>query len=172
MDYNKIIAIRENWPKKGISFKDITPLLANAKAFKEVNIAMAKPFKNKKITKVLCADARGFLFGSVVANILNAGFVVSRNPGKLPYVGLSVSYDLEYGSNTLEIAPKMISKKDRVLIVDDLLATGGSAKAMTKMVKKIGAKLVGYSFLIELTDLKARKILAPVEFHSLVKYKI
>lgn len=172
MDYKKIIAIRENWPKKGISFKDITPLLANAKAFKEANALMAKPFKNKKITKVLCADARGFLFGSVVAHLLNAGVVVSRKPGKLPYVGVSISYDLEYGSNTLEIAPKMISKKDRVLIVDDLLATGGSAKAMTKMVKKIGAKLVGYSFLIELTDLKARKILEPVEIHSLVKYKI
>ncbi|MCQ2794740.1 MAG: adenine phosphoribosyltransferase [Bacilli bacterium] len=172
MDYKKIIAIRENWPKKGISFKDITPLLANAKAFKEANELMAKPFKNKKITKILCADARGFLFGSVVAHLLNAGVVVSRKPGKLPYVGVSVSYDLEYGSNTLEIAPKMIKKNDRVLIVDDLLATGGSAKAMTKMVKKIGAKLVGYSFLIELTDLKARKILEPVEIHSLVKYKI
>lgn len=172
MDLKKCMAIRENWPKKGISFKDITPLLANAKAFKEANILMAKPFKNKKITKVLCADARGFLFGSVVAHLSNAGVVVSRKPGKLPYVGVSVSYDLEYGSNTLEISPKMINKKDRVLIVDDLLATGGSAAAMTKMVKKIGAKLVGYSFLIELTDLKGRKLLAKAPTYSLIKYKI
>lgn len=172
MDLKKIIAIREDWPKKGISFKDITPLLCNIEAFKEAVEEMAKPYLNKGVTKIICADARGFFFGAALALKLNAGIIASRKPNKLPFVGDSVSYNLEYGKNTLEISPNMINKNDRVLIVDDLLATGGSAKALTQMVHNAGATLVGYSFVIELTGLKAReKMLDQIETHSLIKYE-
>ncbi len=173
MDLKKIVQVREDWPKKGISFKDITPLLANIDAFKETIELMAKPYLNRGVTKILCADARGFFFGAALALKLNAGIVASRKPNKLPFVGMSVSYNLEYGSNTLEISPNMINKDDVVLIADDLLATGGSAKALTEMVHRAGAKLIGYSFVIELTDLKAReKLLDKVECHSIIKYNI
>ncbi|MCQ2792676.1 MAG: adenine phosphoribosyltransferase, partial [Bacilli bacterium] len=117
-------------------------------------------------------DARGFFFGAPIAIKLKAGLVGARKPGKLPYVGARVEYDLEYGKNALEAPKGVLKPSDRVLIVDDLLATGGSAAAMTALVKKSKAKLVGYSFLIELTDLKGRKVLKPVKIHSLVKYKI
>lgn len=172
MDYKKIIAIREDWPKHGVSFKDITPLLANKEAFKQLIDDMSKPFMNKGITKVICADARGFFFGAGIALKLDAGIVASRKKGKLPFVGTSITYNLEYGTNTLEIAPNSISKDDVVLVADDLLATGGSAKALSDMVKCAGAKLAGYVFVIELTDLNARKILEPVEIHSMIKYNI
>ncbi|MCQ2753137.1 MAG: adenine phosphoribosyltransferase [Bacilli bacterium] len=172
MELKKLIVVRKDWPKPGISFKDIMPVLSDYKTFEEVITIMTAQFKNRGVTKVLCADARGFFFGTAVALRLKAGVVAARKPGKLPFVGTSVSYDLEYGENTLEIPPHMLSVKDRVLIVDDLLATGGSAIAMTKMVEKNKATLIGYSFLVELTSLKARKKLAPVEIHSLVKYKI
>ena len=144
--------------------------LNNKEAFKEAVNKMSEPFLNKGVTKVICADARGFFFGAGIALRLNAGIVASRKKGKLPYVGTSVSYDLEYGSNTLEISPNSINKDDVVLVADDLLATGGSAKALTEMVKKAGAKLIGYSFLIELTSLNGRKLLEPVEIYSLITY--
>lgn len=170
MDLKKYIAIREDWPKKGISFKDITPLTQNYEAFSEATRLMGEPFKDKGVTKVLCADARGFIFGGPLALELKAGMSISRKPNKLPYVSDSESYDLEYGSNTLQVAPGAINKGDRVLIVDDLLATGGSARALTKLVERAGGEVVGYSVLIELTGLKARDTLkAPT--HSLIKYE-
>ena len=170
MDLNKYIAIRENWPKEGISFKDITPLTQDPEAFKEAVERMAEPFKGLGITKVLCADARGFIFGGPVALILGAGMSIARKPNKLPYVAYSESYDLEYGSNTLEVAPGAVIRGDKVLVVDDLLATGGSAIALTKLAERAGGEVVGYSVLVELTGLKARnKLKAPTK--SLIQYE-
>jgi len=170
MDLTKYIRVREDWPKKGISFKDITPLTQNYDAFKEAVRLMAEPFKNMGITKVLCADARGFIFGGPVALELGAGMSIARKPSKLPFVEYSESYDLEYGSNTLEIAPGAVEKGDKVLVVDDLLATGGSAIALTKLAEQAGGKVVGYSVLVELYGLKAKdKLSAPVV--SLIKYE-
>ena len=171
MDLTKYIAIREDWPKKGISFKDITPICQNAEALRQAVNELAEPFKNKGITKVICADARGFIFGGPVALKLNAGMVIARKPNKLPYVAMSETYDLEYGHNTLEIPANSLNENDVVLVVDDLLATGGSAKALTNLVHRSGSKLVGYAFVIELTGLKARDILDKVPVHTLVKYE-
>ena len=170
MDLNKFIAIRENWPKEGISFKDITPLTQDPEAFREAVKLMAEPYKGLGITKVLCADARGFIFGGPVALELGAGMSIARKPNKLPYVAYSESYDLEYGSNTLEVAPGAVVRGDKVLVVDDLLATGGSAIALTKLATRAGGTVVGYSVLVELTGLKARnKLEAPVK--SLIQFE-
>ena len=171
MDLKDIIAIREDWPKQGISFKDITPVCQNPEAFKQATDELARPFKNMGVTKVVCADARGFIFGGPVALALNAGMVIARKPNKLPYVAMSETYDLEYGHNTLEIPANALSENDVVLVVDDLLATGGSAKALSNMVHRSGAKLIGYSFLVELTGLNARKVLDPVTVHTIVQYE-
>lgn len=170
MDLNKYIAIRENWPKEGISFKDITPLTQDPDAFREAVKQMAEPYKGLGITKVLCADARGFIFGGPIALELGAGMSIARKPNKLPYVAYSESYDLEYGSNTLEVAPGAVVRGDKVLVVDDLLATGGSAIALTKLATRAGGTVVGYSVLVELTGLKARnKLEAPVK--SLIQFE-
>ena len=171
MNLKDIIAIREDWPKEGISFKDITPICQNAEALRQAIDELAEPFMNKGITKVICADARGFIFGGPVALKLNAGMVIARKPNKLPYVAMSETYDLEYGHNTLEIPANALNENDVVLVVDDLLATGGSAKALTNLVHRSGSKLVGYAFVIELTGLKARDILDKVPVHTLVKYE-
>lgn len=171
MSLKDFIAIREDWPKEGISFKDITPLLQNASAFQEAVNQLIEPFKNLGITKILCADARGFIFGAPVALALGAGLSIARKPNKLPFVEFSKSYDLEYGSNTLQVAPGAINKGDKVLVVDDLLATGGSAKALTDLCKDAGGEIVGYSFVIELTGLQGRDILDDVPMISLIKYE-
>ena len=171
MNLKDIIAIREDWPKQGISFKDITPVCQNPEAFRESIQELSAPFKNKGVTKVVCADARGFIFGGPVALELNAGMVIARKPNKLPYVAMSETYDLEYGHNTLELPKDGLNENDVVLVVDDLLATGGSAKALTNMIHRSGAKLIGYAFLVELTGLKARAILDQVPIHTLVQYE-
>ena len=171
MNLKDFIAIREDWPKEGISFKDITPLLQDASAFQETVNQLMEPFKNLGITKILCADARGFIFGAPVALALGAGLSIARKPNKLPYVEFSKSYDLEYGSNTLQVAPGAINKGDKVLVVDDLLATGGSAKALTNLCNDAGGEIVGYSFVIELTGLHGRDILDDVPMISLIQYE-
>ena len=170
MDLTKYIAIREDWPKEGISFKDITPLIQDKDAFKEAIRLMTEPFKNLGVTKILCADARGFIFGGPVALELGAGMSIARKPNKLPFVLDSEDYGLEYGDNTLQIAPGAVEQGDKVLIVDDLLATGGSARALTNLTVRAGGQVVGYSVLVELTGLKARETLnAPT--HSLIKFE-
>ena len=136
MDLSKYIAIREDWPKEGISFKDITPLIQDYEAFKEAIRQMSEPFKELGVTKILCADARGFIFGGPIALALGCGMSIARKPNKLPFVAASETYDLEYGHNTLEVPPGAVKKGDRVLIVDDLLATGGSATALTRLAEK------------------------------------
>ena len=172
MELKDYIRIREGFPKEGISFKDITTLCQDKDAFRLAVKELGQPFIGKGVTKVICADARGFIFGGPVALNLNAGLVIARKPNKLPYVGLSETYELEYGHNTLEIPLDSISKDDVVLVVDDLLATGGSAKALTNMVNRAGGKIIGYSFVVELTGLNGKDILEPnVPVNSLVKYE-
>lgn len=160
-----------DFPKKGIVFKDIVPLLENPEAFKIAIKKMADAYRNVKIDKVLCADARGFIFGSCIALELGVGLALARKPGKLSRPGKSFSYDLEYGSNTLVLSEGSLKKNERVLIVDDLLATGGSATAMAEIALMEETKIVGFSFLIELVDLKgtaALKKYGPVD--SVIKY--
>ena len=170
MDLSNFIAIREDWPKKGISFKDITPLLQNADAFAEAVKEMIEPFTALGVTKVLFADARGFIFGGPIALALHAGMSIARKPNKLPYVGDSEDYGLEYGENTLQIAPGAVVPGDKVLIVDDLLATGGTVNAACKLVERSKGKVVGMIFAIELVDLNGRELLKKYEVESLLTY--
>jgi len=161
VDYKNYIRTIEDWPQAGVSFKDITPLLANGEVFKAVIGDMCAPFVDAGVTKIVGAEARGFFFASAMAYALDAGFVPARKPGKLPYETISETYILEYGENKLEIHSDALAPEDRVLIVDDVLATGGTADAKTRLVHRCGAKLVGYSFFIELDALKGRAKLDP-----------
>lgn len=169
MNYSNYIRNIPDWPKEGVVFKDITPLLADAAAFRAAVEEMAAPFKDAGITKVIGAEARGFLFGTVVAYYLGAGFVPARKPGKLPHDTFQAVYELEYGTDTLEIHQDGLCEDDVVLIVDDVLATGGTAAAKAQLVEGIGARLAGYAFFIELDFLNGRQKLDPeVTVHSLV----
>ncbi len=145
-----------DWPKEGILFYDITPLLGDAAAFSAAIAALTAQYSHKNIQYVAAVEARGFIFGSAVAEKLNAGFVPIRKKGKLPYNTVELSYDLEYGVDTLEAHEDAVKPGDRVLMVDDLLATGGTMGAACKLVEKLGAEVVGISFLIELTALAGR----------------
>lgn len=159
------------FPKEGIIFKDITPLLKNGKKFKEAVDAMAAGFKDKKVDAVLSVEARGFIFGAAIAYRLGAGIIPIRKKGKLPFRTHSVTYGLEYGTDTLEIHQDAFKKGDKVLIVDDLLATGGTTRAVIDMVEKMGGDIVGIAFLIELTALKGREKLKSYPITSLIKDK-
>ncbi len=159
-----------DFPKEGIIFKDITTLLQDKKAFKHAVDALCLKFKNKKIDKVVAVEARGFIFGGAVAHRLGAGFVPVRKKGKLPWKTNSVTYDLEYGTDTLEMHHDAINPGDKVLIVDDLLATGGTVKAVTDLVHQQKAKISGIAFLIELEFLKGKDKLKGYPIYSLIKY--
>lgn len=159
-----------DFPKPGILFRDITTLLKDKKAFKAAVDQLAKKYKNTRIDAVVAVEARGFIFGSVLAYKLGAGFVPVRKKGKLPWKTNSVTYELEYGTDTLEIHHDAIKPGSRVLIVDDLLATGGTIKAVTELVKQLNAKISGVAFLIELTFLKGRERLKGFPLYSLIKY--
>jgi adenine phosphoribosyltransferase len=159
-----------DFPKPGILFYDITPLLSNPTAFRQAVAEMAEPFRHKGIGVVAAAEARGFIFAAPVALELNAALVPLRKPGKLPYQTLSYSYDLEYGTDTLQIHADAISPGTNVLIVDDLLATGGTIEASRHLIEKAGGTVVGCSVLIELTPLGGRKRIAPCPTHSLIQY--
>ncbi len=158
-----------DFPKKGIIFKDITPLLKNGKKFREVIDLMADEFTKERIDHILSVEARGFIFGAAMAYKLGAGIVPIRKKGKLPFRTHSVTYDLEYGKDTLEIHEDAVKKGDRVLIVDDLLATGGTTKAVIDLVEKMGGKVAGIAFLIELLPLKGREKLKGYPVISLIK---
>ncbi len=164
-------AIRDipGFPKQGIIFKDITPLLNDRKLFRQAVDELARRFKKRGIDCVVSVEARGFIFGAAVAYKLGAGIVPVRKKGKLPYQAYSVTYDLEYGQDTLEIHKDAFPKRAKVLIVDDLLATGGTTKAVIGLVKKLRGKIVGIVFLIELTALKGRNKLKGYPIHSLIK---
>ena len=159
------------FPKEGIIFKDITPLLRDKEKFKKAVDLIAGKFKGKKIDFVLSVESRGFIFGAAVGYKLGVGLVPIRKKGKLPYETYSITYDLEYGTDTLEIHRDAFRRGDRVLIVDDLLATGGTSKAVVKLVEKMGGKVAGLAFLIELTALKGREKLHGYPVVSLIKDK-
>lgn len=158
-----------DFPKEGIGFKDITTLLKDATAFRQAIEELAERYRNIGIQKVVGMESRGFIFGSVLAYKWGAGFVPVRKPGKLPAETLSVEYELEYGTDTLEIHKDAISAGEQVLIVDDLLATGGTAQATVKLVDALGGTIVGVAFLIELTFLKGRIKLADYDVFSMIK---
>jgi adenine phosphoribosyltransferase len=159
-----------DWPQKGILFRDITPLLADPSAFLAAIDALCLNFKGMKIDYVAAVEARGFIFGSAVAERLNAGFVPIRKKGKLPYKTESVTYDLEYGTDTLQIHCDAVKKGSKVLMVDDLLATGGTMAAACKLIEKIGGTIAGISFLIELTGLAGRKKLGGYKINCVISY--
>lgn len=159
-----------DFPKAGILFRDITTLLKDKKAFRRGVAGLVKKFKNKKINKVVAVEARGFILGGAVAYHLGAGFVPVRKKGKLPAKTNSVTYALEYGTDTLEMHHDALDSKDKVLIIDDLLATGGTVKATTDLIKQLKAKIIGIAFLIELTDLKGKDKLKGYPVFSLIKY--
>ena len=165
--------IREipDFPKKGILFRDITPLLANPSGIALAVEMLANPFRGKNIDLVVGAESRGFIFGTAVACCLSAGFVLVRKPGKLQHKKVSMTYDLEYGTDTLEMHEDSILKDQRVLIVDDLLATGGTMKACSDLVEKIGGKVVGLAVLIELMGLRGRDKLNGAPVHSVLQYE-
>ena len=159
-----------DFPKKGILFKDITPVLSDIDTLRASIKKMAAPFVDLRIDVVVGIESRGFIFGAPVADVLNCSFVPVRKPGKLPWKTESVSYELEYGTDALEIHKDAITEGQHVLIVDDLLATGGTAEATCKLVSKLGGNIKGLSVLIELEDLNGRKKLNQYNVHSLVKY--
>lgn len=165
------IRIIEDFPKKGISFKDVTTLLKDGEAFKYAVDKMIDYAKDKNIDLVVGPEARGFVFGTPVAYGLGVGFVPVRKPGKLPADTLKYEYDLEYGSDCLEIHKDAIKPGQRVLIVDDLLATGGTIASVANLVEQLGGEVVGMCFLIELTGLNGREKLAKYDVESLIKYE-
>lgn len=169
-DLKKIIRDVPDFPKPGIIFKDISTILTNPSALKSAVDILAAQYKKEKITKVVAVESRGFIFGSVLAYKLGAGFVLVRKKGKLPYKTRSVSYELEYGTDTLEIHEDALTAKDRVLIVDDLLATGGTVDAVVQLIDVFKSRIVGSAFLIELSFLKGRERLRRLPIFAVIKY--
>lgn len=159
IDLKNYIASIPDYPKKGIIFRDIMPLLANPEALKEACDSIVDFAKDKGITKVVAPEARGFILASAIAYRIGAGFVPARKPHKLPREVVSASYDLEYGSATLEMQKDAIQKGDKVLVMDDLLATGGTIGATMDLVEKLGGQVVSAAFMIELEGLAGRQIL-------------
>lgn len=159
-----------DFPKPGIIFKDITPLVKDPAALRLAINQLTYPFLGQNITAVAGMEARGFIFGSLVAWELNLPFIPLRKPGKLPYDTQSVSYDLEYGSTSLEIHTDALNKKDHVLLIDDLLATGGTAKASCELIEQLGATVAALAFVIELDFLHGRDKLENYQIHSLLHY--
>ena len=159
-----------DWPKKGILFRDITPLLADPKAFPAAVDALCAPFKRAGVAYVVGVEARGFIFGAAVAAKLKAGFVPIRKKGKLPCETERVTYALEYGTDSVEMHRDAIPRGAKVLLVDDLLATGGTLQAACELMEKVGAEVVGVAVVIELTDLNGRQRLAPHKIHALISY--
>src|SRR6187431_2614877 len=170
MDLRKYIRDIQGFPKEGVVFKDITPLLIDAKARKECLKILVSTVQDKKIDKVIGAESRGFFFGMLLAEELNAGFVPVRKPKKLPFATISASYDLEYGTDSLEIHTDAIQKGDRVLIHDDVLATGGTAKAVCELVEQLGGVIVQCNFLMELSFLNGREKIAGNEIFAAITY--
>jgi adenine phosphoribosyltransferase len=160
-----------DFPTAGILFKDLTPLMADAGALKEAVAALAELARPLRPDYVVAAEARGFLLGPALAIELGAGFVLARKPGKLPHETISAEYELEYGTNALEVHSDALRSGTRVLVHDDLLATGGTAAALCELVERIGGEVVGASFLIELAFLNGRSLLAGHEVHALLSYE-
>lgn len=170
MDFKKYISDIYDFPEKGVIFRDVTPLLANKDAYKEAIHFISEFAKDKDVDIVCGPEARGFLFGCPVAIDLNVGFVPVRKPGKLPRETVSKKYDLEYGSNEIFMHADSIQPGQKVFIVDDLLATGGTVNAAVSLIEEMGGEVVGIAFLIELVDLKGRDLLKDYNVFSLIKY--
>ena len=171
MSLKKCIRDVPNFPKEGIIFKDITPLLKDQKAFRSAINKMAKRYKGKHIDAVVAVEARGFIFAGALAAKLKTGFIPVRKPGKLPYKTLSETYQLEYGTDTLQIHEDAIKPGDKIVIVDDLLATGGTVAAVINMIKKLGGEVAGIGFLIELAFLNGRSKLQGYDVFAELVYK-
>ncbi|MEW6516582.1 MAG: adenine phosphoribosyltransferase [candidate division FCPU426 bacterium] len=169
-EWQRLIRDVPDFPKPGILFKDITPLLAHPEAWKTAIAELAEPYKKKQIQQVVCVESRGFLVGTAVAALLGAGLVPVRKPGKLPAAKLRAEYALEYGTDSLEIHADAFKPGTRVLIVDDVLATGGTTAAVRDLVGRLGGELVGAAFLIELAFLKGREKVAGLDVQALIKY--
>ena len=169
-DLEKFIRAIPDWPKPGILFRDITPLLADHDAYLAAVEAMVADYRDMKIDYVAAVEARGFIFGSAVAERLQAGFIPVRKQGKLPYRTESYTYDLEYGTDTLEVHVDAIKKGTNVLLVDDLLATGGTMNAACSLIEKVGGTISGISFLIELPGLNGREKLGNHKISTVITY--
>ncbi len=170
IELEKYIRSIPDWPKKGILFRDITPLLAEPKAFAAAIEVLCEGFTNTSVEYVAAVEARGFIFGAAAAEKLGAGFVPIRKKGKLPFKTESITYDLEYGTDTLEVHSDAISQGAKVLMLDDLLATGGTMAAACKLIEKMGGEIVGITFLIELSDLGGRSKLGGYKINIVISY--
>ena len=170
MDLKALVRSIPDFPKEGILFRDITPLLANPEAFRELIGQMAAILREKKVDVIVGPEARGFVFSAALAEAMGAGLVLARKPGKLPYKTISYEYALEYGTDTLQIHEDSILPGQRVAIVDDLLATGGTALAVAKLCEKAGGKVVDCCFVIELTDLPGRETLKEYDVDTILQY--
>jgi adenine phosphoribosyltransferase len=170
VDLRQFVRDIPDFPSPGIVFKDITPLMADAGALDAAVRALADQARPKAVDVIIAAEARGFLLGPAVARELGAGFVLARKPGKLPWSTVRAEYLLEYGSDALELHSDAVAEGARVLVHDDLLATGGTARALTSLVEQLGGEVVGCSFLIELAFLGGREKLAPFDVHALLNY--
>ncbi len=169
-DLSRRIRNIPDFPKKGILFRDITPLLHDSESFREAVHILSDKYRNEEIDLVVSAEARGFILGACLAYKLGVGFVPVRKPGKLPYEVEKAAYELEYGEDALEMHRDAVREGDRVLVFDDLLATGGTARAICQLVEKPGGKVAGICFLIELTSLKGREKIKDYPVFSLIKY--
>jgi adenine phosphoribosyltransferase len=169
-DLARIIRDVKDFPKKGIVFKDITPLLKDHKSFSKVLDILQEHYSSKKVDVIAAIESRGFMFGSALADRMKCSFVPIRKKGKLPYKTVSEEYSLEYGTDFIEMHADAVKKGDRVLIIDDLLATGGTAKAAVNLCKKLGGNVLGTGFVIELEFLHGRKNLEGVEVYSIIKF--
>lgn len=170
-DLKKYIRSIQDFPIKGIMFRDITTLLKEPEAIKATLSQLMLNIQGKKIDKVVGIESRGFIFGSLLAKELGVGFIPVRKPGKLPSETVTQTYKLEYGTDSIQIHKDAISKGDKVLLHDDLLATGGTAEASCRLIEKLGGEIVQISFIIELTFLKGREKLKPYDVRSLVTYE-
>jgi len=170
VDFKSKIRSIPDFPKKGVIFRDITPVLENPRAFKLLIDELVRPYRKKKIDLVVGIDARGFLLAAPIAYKLGAGLAIVRKKGKLPYKTIVQNYDLEYGKETIEMHMDSIRPGQKVLIVDDVIATGGTLRAVADLVEKLGGKIVNISLFVELKSLKGREKLKKYKVNSLVKF--
>ncbi|MFA5928291.1 MAG: adenine phosphoribosyltransferase [Candidatus Margulisiibacteriota bacterium] len=171
MDLRSAIRTVPNWPKPGIMFRDITTLISDPKSFQNSIDQLYDRYKDQKIDKVLGIESRGFIFGAVLAYKLGVGFIVVRKPGKLPYKTISQEYALEYGTDKIEIHEDAITKGDKVLIVDDLIATGGTVQAAAKLVEKLGGEVVELAFVVGLPEILDKTKISKYKMFTLVDFE-
>lgn len=171
MDLKKYIANIEDFPKKGIIFRDVTPIMQHKEAYQRVTELISDYAKSKNVDYIVGPEARGFMFGCPVATKLNIGFIPVRKPGKLPREVITEDYQLEYGTNTLAMHSDALKKGDKVVIVDDLLATGGTALATAHLCEKLGAEVVGIAFIVDLIDLKGREVLKDYDVFTILEFE-